>query len=99
MDACFRNLIMIEKSLDFQTVDDGELEDRRETHLVRFIQTQGGRGGGWTPYNGLCEEGLPERGTFGSFQVSGNCPPTPPLSNINTYRSSHLMQNGGLGEG
>ena len=45
MDACFRNLIMIEKSLDFQTVDDGELEDRRETHLVRFIWTQGGWGG------------------------------------------------------
>ena len=44
MDACFRNLIMIEKSLDFQTVDDGELEDRRETHLVRFIWTQGERG-------------------------------------------------------
>ena len=46
MDACFRNLIMIEKSLDFQTVDDGELEDRRETHLVRFVETQGGCGGG-----------------------------------------------------
>ena len=35
MDACFRNLSMIEKSLDFQSLDDGELEDRRETHQVR----------------------------------------------------------------
>ena len=35
MDACFRTLVMIEKSLDFQSVDDGELEDRRETHQVR----------------------------------------------------------------
>ena len=39
MDGCFRNLVMIEKSLDFQSVDDGDLEDRRETHLVRFIVT------------------------------------------------------------
>lgn len=35
MDTCFRNLAMIEKSLDFQSIDDGELEDRRETHQVR----------------------------------------------------------------
>ena len=35
IDACFRNLAMIEKSLDFQSLDDGELEDRRETHQVR----------------------------------------------------------------
>lgn len=34
MDTCFRNLAMIEKSLDFQSIDDGELEDRRETHQV-----------------------------------------------------------------
>ena len=36
VDACFRNLAMIEKSLDFQSVDDGELEDRKETHQVSF---------------------------------------------------------------
>ena len=35
IDACFRNLAMIEKSLDFQSLDDGGLEDRRETHQVR----------------------------------------------------------------
>ena len=35
IDACFRNLAMIEKSLDFQSLDDGELEDRRDTHQVR----------------------------------------------------------------
>ena len=35
VDTCFRNLAMIEKSLDFQSLDDGELEDRRETHQVR----------------------------------------------------------------
>ena len=35
IDACFRNLAMIEKSLDFQSLDEGELEDRRETHQVR----------------------------------------------------------------
>lgn len=35
MDTCFRNLAMIEKSLDFQSIDDGELEDRRETNQVR----------------------------------------------------------------
>ena len=35
VDGCFRNLAMIEKSLDFQSLDDGELEDRRETHQVR----------------------------------------------------------------
>ena len=34
MDACFRTLAMIEKSLDFQSVDDGEIEDCRETHQV-----------------------------------------------------------------
>ncbi|KAL9958264.1 hypothetical protein ACROYT_G035259 [Oculina patagonica] len=34
VDACFRNLAMIEKSLDFQSLDDGELEDRRETHQM-----------------------------------------------------------------
>lgn len=35
VDTCFRNLAMIEKSLDFQSHDDGESEDRRETHQVR----------------------------------------------------------------
>ena len=35
MDSCFRNLAVIEKSLDFQSsFDDAELEDRAETHLV-----------------------------------------------------------------
>lgn len=40
VDACFRNLAMIEKSLDFQSLDDGELEDRRETHQVRDVPFQ-----------------------------------------------------------
>lgn len=34
MDACFRNLAMIEKSLDFPSFDDAELEDRKETYQV-----------------------------------------------------------------
>ena len=47
---------------------------------------------------GLYEEGLPERGTFGSIEVSGKLP-TYPSTNLTLTLSSHLMQNDGLGKG
>ena len=35
IDASFRNLAMIERSLDFQSVNDDELEEHQETLQVR----------------------------------------------------------------
>ena len=41
MDSCFRNLAVIEKSLDFQSsFEDAELEDRAETNLVSFHKSE-----------------------------------------------------------
>ena len=41
MDSCFRNLAVIEKSLDFQSsFNDAELEDRAETNLVSFHKSE-----------------------------------------------------------
>ena len=37
IDSCFRNLAMIEKSLEFQVLDEATYEEQLQTHQVRIV--------------------------------------------------------------